>query len=481
MNPPSNILLILTDQQRWDSLGCYGAGGTIPGVHTPHLDRLALQGMRFDNCYVNNTICTPSRASLWTGLHVPDHGVEFVYDNLDTKHVLFPYRLREAGYDTALLGKLHVSGHATERDARHPHDGFRVYEWAPAPYHDLDGPFAAYGNWLKEHHPSVHARIAREGATAEAIPIEAHLTTWAADRTIDYLERERPRDKPFFCCMSVFDPHNPYWMHPPEAEALINAEALPAIVAPNEPFDHRPIAHQREHDRNHFTGGGAYGYEDMARYRVGYHAAVALIDMQVGRVLDALDRAGLADSTLVIFTSDHGDMLGDHNLAVKGGFFYDACTRVPMLMRGPHVEAGTTNNAPAQLHDIAATCLSAAGVDSSNTMPDARDLRDDGALQERGYAVCAFRNSSVCVGAPGKRYDPPIVGTMWREAHWKLNVYHTDPLEGELYNLAEDPQEMNNLWSSPAAGATRDALHAKLNDWLARHGETSLVGLTENN
>lgn len=462
-----NILLILTDQQRWDSLGCYG----IRGVATPNLDALADTGCRFDNCYVNNTICTPSRASLWTGLHVPDHGVAFVYDALGPAHVLFPHRLRDMGYDTALLGKLHVSGHEYERTARHPHDGFRVYEWAPAPCHDLAGEFSAYGNWLAAHHPDVHARVTEQGANAEAIPIEAHLTTWAAQRTIDFIEHERDADKPFFACMSVFDPHNPYWMHPPEMEDLLDVDALPPIVAGDESFDHRPSAHRREHDHNHFTGKAPSRYGDMPRYRVGYHAAVALIDLQVGRVLDALRRAGLADDTLVIFTSDHGDMLGDHNLAVKGGFFYEACTRVPMIARGPGVTGGESG-AMVQPHDIAATCLRAAGANVAQLhewMPDARDLRDAAALADRNHAVCAFRNSSVCTADANKRYDPPILGTMWREANWKLNVYHTDPIEGELYNLDADPHEMHNLWSDAAHAATRDALRAKLRDWLQRH------------
>ena len=140
-----NILLIMTDQQRWDSLGCYGT----PGVHTPNLDRLAASGRRYDRCYVNGTICTPSRASLWTGKHLPGHGVFALHDCLPEDEILFPERLRDAGYATALFGKLHVSGHVREVERRHPHDGFDVYEWASDPA----GPWGmdnAHLRWMEQ-------------------------------------------------------------------------------------------------------------------------------------------------------------------------------------------------------------------------------------------------------------------------------------------------------------------------------------------
>ena len=120
MAKQNNILLILTDQQRWDSLGCYGT----PGVHTPNLDRLASEGIIFDRCYANATICTPSRACLWTGKHIPGHGVHALHDCLPNNEILFPKRLQQIGYRTALIGKLHVSGHYHENDGRHPNDGF---------------------------------------------------------------------------------------------------------------------------------------------------------------------------------------------------------------------------------------------------------------------------------------------------------------------------------------------------------------------
>ena len=124
-NSKPNILLIMTDQQRVDSLGCYNCDA----VKSPNLDRLADEGVLFENCVVSNTICTPSRASIWTGKDLPGHGVMRLYDNLHEDEVLFPVHLQKHGYRTALFGKLHVSSMIAESTGRHPNDGFDVYEW----------------------------------------------------------------------------------------------------------------------------------------------------------------------------------------------------------------------------------------------------------------------------------------------------------------------------------------------------------------
>lgn len=461
-----NILLILTDQQRWDSLGCYG----VPGVHTPHLDRLASQGVRFDRCYVNGTICTPSRASLWTGKHLPGHGVHSLHDCLPEDEVLFPKRLQEAGYHTALFGKLHVSGHDREFERRHPNDGFDVYEWASDP----KGPWGmdnAYLRWMEERNPELREAI-RNSEPIGNIPAESHMTTWAAERTIDYLER-RSEDQPFFCCMSVFDPHSPYTNHPKEMEEVLDIPNLPEVVAGDQPFEGRPLAHDMERR----WGPKVPDPETLALWRVGYHAAIAHIDAQVGRVLDTLDAEGLGDDTVVVFTSDHGDMMGDHGLMTKGSYFYDACTRVPMIVRAPGV-APAVETSPAQLHDIAATCLSVAGEDDQSIRkwsPDSVCLTDSAALSRRNRAVCLYRNSGNCskpeTGYRGY-FDPPIYGTMWFEDDHKVSLYHSpeadaDHPPGEVYDLSADPNEMENLWSAAEKRDIRERSLRKAFDWLA--------------
>ena len=467
IGPRMNILLILTDQQRWDSLGCYG----VSGVHTPNLDRLASQGTRYERCYVNGTICTPSRASLWTGKHIPGHGVHSLHDCLPEDEVLFPKRLQDAGYDTALFGKLHVSGHYREYERRHPNDGFGVYEWASDPC----GPWGmdnAYLDWLADRDPELRQQIHAENRVSGNIPVSSHMTTWAAERTADYLSQRNPDGKPFFCCMSVFDPHSPYTNHPKELEDVLDVPNLPGVIAGDQSFEGRPLAHEMEHR----WGPQVPEPDTLAEWRVGYHAGIANIDAQVGRVLAELDERGLAETTVVIFTSDHGDMLGDHRLMTKGAYFYDACTRVPMIVRDPRGGA-SVESSPVQLHDIAGTCLQLAGQsfdESRAWSPDGASLLDVAELKRRNRAVCLYRNSGNC-SKPEERYrgyfDPPIYGTMWFENDHKVNVYHSPAADethpqGEVYDLAADPNETVNQWDSDANRELRDRTILKAMDWL---------------
>ena len=467
-----NILLILTDQQRWDSLGCYGT----PGVHTPNLDRLAAEGTRYERCYVNGTICTPSRASLWTGKHIPGHGVHTLHDCLPEDEVMFPKRLRDTGYDTALFGKLHVSGIYAEADGkRHANDGFAVYEWACDPF----GPWGldnAYLDWLDERNPEMREALREKLSNVGNTPVESHMTTWAAERTIDFLSRRGPGkiSTPFFCCMSVFDPHSPYVNHPKEMEDLLDIPNLPAVVASDQPFDGRPIAHEMEHK----WGPQVPVPDTLTLWRIGYHAGITNIDLQVGRVLEALESQGLADETVVIFTSDHGDMMGDHGLMTKGTYFYDACTRVPMIVRNPDAKPAIETS-PVQWHDIAGTCLQIAGQSADETRAWSQggvNILDSAALEHRNRAVCLYRNSGVCTKREeGYRgyFDPPIHGTMWFEDDYKVNVYHSPPPDdahprGEIYNLAEDPDEMDNLWESNKTRDLQSKTILKAMDWLTR-------------
>ena len=459
-----NILLILTDQQRWDSLGCYGT----MGVHTPNLDRLANVGTRYTQCYVNNPISTPSRASLWTGKHLPGHGVYKLHDVLPIDEILFPYFLREAGYDTALFGKLHVAGHIWEAKYRHQFDGFNTYEWAPDP-NGYRGCETAYSRWLAIHHPAILDRWKRYGNKIGHVPVEAHFTTWAANRTIDYLQRMQGTSQPFFCCMSIFDPHNPYTNYPRQYRQKLVIEDLPDTHAFDEPFSHRPISHQREARK--------YDRSDLIENRIGYHASIALIDEQVGRVLKTLRDLNLDSNTVIIFTSDHGDMLGDHGLSTKGAFMYDPCTRVPMIIQDPKQEKGRIVDIPCQLHDIAATSLAIGSYEKPSGMVDSCNLLDDNSLNQRGYAVCMHRNSSI---GHGGYYDPELHVSMWRQDNYKLNIYHSPSPEpndcpGELFNLDDDVGEMNNLWFSERHRDTRDQLVHRLTTFLVKQDSKGRV------
>lgn len=506
MNQP-NVLLLLTDQQRWDSLRCYGA----ECIDTPALDSIAAEGARFDRCYCTNPICTPSRTSLWTGRHLPGHGVYRLDDIMPNDQVLFTENLRGAGYRTGLFGKLHVSGRRYEDEHRHPHDGFDEYEWALEGPLNMDAPMQAYARWLRDRDPQVYKKMHALGRDLLHIPRELHFTHWAHERGRDFIRRTAGTG-PFFCCISVFDPHNPYADYPSEYRDRVDTAKLPSVVD-----DRRtdvPWGVERERLGSYLGDIDRFTHSDIEEMRIGYYASLALLDDEVGETLGLLEDLELTQDTLVIFASDHGDMLGDHRMLVKGAMFYDPCVRVPLLMRWPRrIDAGTVVTAPVQPHDIAATVCAAAGVaapysDSESSLVglDMLPLVRGETPRLHDEVVCLYRNTGI--NRHTRDWDPPIHASMIFDGRHKLNVYHNDEQSatalsqlpeggsedsktagrqpigvrrtdrrpaGELYDMIADPDELRNLWTSPEATDIRVRLLTRLTDWIVSH-ETAYLG-----
>ncbi len=157
-------------------------------MNTPNLDKLASESAVFENCYVNNPICTPSGASMFTGKQLPEHEVYKLHDILPSAEILFTRLLKETGYRTSLFGKLHVSGRLYEENNRHPNDGFDIYEWCLEASISMDSPYNAYSKWLKEKNPNFHAKLKKLGRKLLHIPKEYHLTHWASERTINFIK-----------------------------------------------------------------------------------------------------------------------------------------------------------------------------------------------------------------------------------------------------------------------------------------------------
>lgn len=470
-----NILILTTDQHRWDALSCYGCDA----VKTPNLDRLAAEGALFEACYSPCPVCTPSRASMWTGKPLPGHGVYKLHDILPDDQVLFSKRLQRLGYETSLVGKLHVSGLWHEAETRHLNDGFEHYHWCIDPGLNFDSRYNSFARWVKKKDPAFYERLTKEGKSLRHFPAELHFTRWAAETTIDLIEH-RDRERPFFVMMSLFDPHDPYFDHPLESRDMVIDEKISEPQPVPEDKD-RPDGIRREMEKSASIKEKSPTFrESIHELRKGYYASIAFLDQEVGRVLSHLDREGLAENTLVIFLSDHGDMLWDRGLFSKGAFFYDASVRVPLLMRFPgKIPTGARVKGPVQQLDIAATVLAAAGFDREKlqkTMPDSMDLvslirRGRDYDNYRDYAVCMYRNTGY---GPGHKYfDPPIHATMFRDERFKLNVYHGSAdgrgLEGELYDMQNDPQETRNLWSDPQQAGVKMRLMGRLIDWMFEH------------
>lgn len=470
-----NILILMTDQQRFDSLSCYGC----TAINTPNLDRLAKEGALFENCYSPCPICTPTRASILTGKAVPGHGVYKLHDILPDAQILFPKRLQSIGYQTSLVGKLHVCGLWHEAEKRHPNDGFDNYEWCIDPGLNFDSKYNTFARWVKKKDPKFYKRLKKEGKSLHHFPAELHFSRWAAETTIDLI-KNRDKKRPFFLLMSLFDPHDPYFDHPVEAARLVKEENIPE-PQPISSDKNMPRSVQRELEKSQFIKKNSQTFKgSIHNLRKGYYASIAFLDREIGKVLDFLDEEGLTENTLVIFVSDHGDMLFDRGLFTKGAFFYDPSIRVPFLIRLPRkIPAGRRVKEPVQQFDIAATVLSLAGYSKdklNEIMPESMDLFaliQQGKRYEnyRGYAVCAYRNSGY---GPGHKYfDPPIHATMFRDERFKLNVYHNisngGPFEGELYDMKRDTAETDNLWDNPGYAEVRAGLLQRLLDWMVEN------------
>ena len=474
-----NILMLCTDQQRFDSLGCTGA----VGAHTPNIDRLAANGALFSNCYVQNPICSPSRASLFTGMYTRNHGLWANGVSLPPERKMFTRSLADCGYDCGMIGKQHLSACEGWQTEPRLDDGYRVFEWSHDAIHR--SPQNAYLNWLGEHHPDVLKRIfpdeghpsnagagnqAKSPTPMNTVPVEAHFSHWVAERAIDFVDTARGDNEPFFLLANFFDPHHPFGA-PEEFRSMIDAAKIPPPSRREGELLEKPTRQTALSEKSYagtVPGFLDYSDEEIVELRANYYAMIALVDHEIGRILDTLEASGQASNTLIVFTSDHGEMLGDHSQLLKGPMLYDACSRVPLILNWPKViEAGVTCDELVQWIDLSATYLSAAMCaplpdgQGSSLLPLITGGRDE---PWRDFALCEYRDS----GHPGAL---PVNTTMLRRDEWKLVIWHADPgtgsaPEGELYNMEEDPDELDNLFNRPEHLETRRRLKAELIDTI---------------
>jgi len=282
--------------------------------------------------------------------------------------------------------------------------------------------------------------------------------------------------------MSVFDPHNPYEDYPAEYADRVDLSRLPPVL--DDRREDVTGGVKRERAGSYLGDIDDFSATDIERMRLGYYASIALVDDEVGRVLETLDELGVADDTLVVFASDHGDMLGDHRLLVKGAIFYDAGVRVPLIARWPgRIAPGTVVDAPVQLHDIAGTVVAASGCEPPWSEAEAGLVGGDllrlatGEVDElREDTVCLYRNTGI--NRIDRDWNPPLNGSMILRRGLKLSLFHDEPgdsTRGELYDMERDPGEMNNLWDDPEFAGVRSELTLALMDWMVRH-ESAYLG-----
>jgi len=474
-----NILFICTDQQRGDSLNCTGASWAV----TPNLDKLAGEGVLFNNCYVQNPVCSPSRASLFTGKYVASHGLYANGVPLPEHQQMFTRTLADAGYDCGMIGKQHLSPCDNWQTEPRRDDGYRYFKWAHGPNHRaLENDYHA---WLRDTQPDIHAQIfpdkganestaygnkAKMGTPIDNVPKEAHYSHWVADCALEFIDHLREDGEPFCLVANFFDPHHPFGA-PQEFRDLIDSDAIPSPNTRDDELSNKP-AQQTFYSEKSYAGVAPgfkeYTEEQIREIRAQYWAMIALVDYEVGRILKALEDAGLAEDTLVVFTSDHGEMLGNHQQLLKGPQLYDDLTNVPLIARWPgRIDAGKTVDELVQWVDLAATFLEVAacscgpGVQGESLLP----LMTGQQNQWRDWALSEYRDS-------GFTTDPKIMTTMLRHEHWKLIIWHGVPAtggerNGELYDLSNDPKELYNLFHLTEHADVRRRLKLKLLDVMA--------------
>jgi len=466
MQTPPNILFIITDQQRFDHLGLKG----VTGIETPHLDRLGREGVLLDRSYCPCPICTPTRLSMLTGLYPSHHGGYSIGLSPDPfPETTIPGALKQKGYRTALFGKTHFVARPDEEThmagGKEPAEDF-FKSWT-GPYCGFDFIQASTGHTIN-HKPSMHYREFLKGRGEDYtpwfpqlgpeydhnacgswnIPAEVHDTQWVADCTRAFIRDTT--DQPWYCWAAFQDPHEPH-VCPEPWFSRVDADNMPELEGYREgEFDDKPDIYRRLHQEPAYAGEDEHGIpcvrkkDRLTRQRKEAMQAtlgmVAFLDHQVGEIMKTLEETGQADRTLVVFTSDHGEMHGHHGFWGKGLTAYDDCQRVPLLIWGPKLfsKRGMCNPM-VSLVDLPATFLQLAGVEDyphtqgTNLLPYLREETDD---VQKGVVVECRAN----------RNEYNQITYVTRD--YKLIL--TQPEEtGELYNLREDPDQYRNLWSHP--------------------------------
>jgi arylsulfatase len=450
-----NILLLMADQFRADSLGAAGNRG----IHTPNLDRLAEQGVRFTNAYSSTPTCTPARAALLSGLAPWNHGMLRYAQVAERYPVEMPRALRDAGYYTSVVGKLHYhpqrnyhgyhealldeSGRVESPDFR---SDYRMWFASQAPDLDLDATGIGWNDF---------------DAKPYALPERLHPTAWTGQTAAAWIERYQ-RPEPFFLKVSFARPHSPY--DPPERFwKRYERGSLPRAVAA--PWAQRFAPRSGpETDIWH----GDLGTEQVRRSRQGYYGSVTFVDEQIGRVLDAVAKRGWMDETLIVFCSDHGDMLGDHHLWRKS-YPYESSAKVPFIVRLPGGPGGTIDkrwegaiNRPIELRDVLPTFLEAAGVAPSHPI-DGRSLLPLIAARETKWRPWLDLEHGPC-------YSPENHWNALTDGQYKY-IFHAHDGREQLFRISRDPGEMTDLAGDPASSGALVQWRRRMVEHLASRGE----------
>lgn len=437
---PPNILCLCTDQQRYDTIGALG--NTL--VRTANIDRLVGEGVSFTQAYCQSPVCTPSRASFLTGRYSRTTRCRQNGQKIPEDEVLVSKMLADAGYRCGLAGKLHLSSCSDGKVESRIDDGYHDFHWSHHPQPDWTEN--AYTQWLLSRGQSWEDLYSgpTTGYVKQGVPAEFHQTTWCAEVAMDFVRSNTSR--PWLFSFNCFDPHHAF-DPPPEYMQRYNPEDMPLPKSRPGELATKTTYQQLDAEWAHNHPGefhtGAMTDADRRDVTAAYYAMCELIDDQVGRIINELERTGQRDNTIVIFMSDHGEMLGDHGIYLKGPHFYDEAIRVPLVISCPErFQSGTRMDGMTELIDLVPTVLEACDlpipnrVQGRSLVPHLTGRADPS--HHRDHVFCEYYNSWT---------HPSAYGTMLRTATEKIVVYHGSD-QGELYDLVADPDEFTNLWDS---------------------------------
>ncbi len=434
-----NLLYILSDQHTQKVAGCYGD----PLAPTPNIDRLAARGVTFDNAYTPSPLCTPARMALLTGRHPSRQDCWTNSDALAADVPTFAHAMGAEGLEPTLIGRLHSIGPDQMRGYARRLVGDHSTNWTGGHAHSL--------GVLDKTNDPFRVSIERSGPGQSSYEVKDRDVTAA---TLAWLDQQRP-DAPFCLSVGYLLPHQPYVCAADDYRRYQGRIGLPPLPVPDD--EHPYLRWWREH-----TGSLDLPHEAVIRARTAYYGLVSSFDRMVGAILDRLAARGLADNTLVIYASDHGDQIGERGLWWKQTF-YDESVKVPLIMAWPGVlPAGERRSQIVNLIDLGPTMLEALGAPA---LPHAQGRSFLEVAKDAATPWPDETFSEYCTDGMAPWAGPePVQQRMIRRGRWKLVYYHGHP--PQLFDLEEDPAELHDLAAEPRHVGLRDALTERvLADW----------------
>lgn len=421
-----NILFLMSDQHRGDCMGNAGNAAAI----TPNLDRLAREGARFTSAYSSTPSCTPARACLLTGLSPWNHGM-LGYSKVAQRYPYeMPRAMADAGYHTCAIGKLHY----TPQRNTHGYHTALLDESGRSESIDFRSD---YRSWFYSQAPNLNPDETGIGwndypAKPYVLPERLHPTTWTADCAVNFLKTYASH-QPFFLKVSFARPHSPY--DPPSR--WFNKFADRDL--PQAHLGKWASRWEQKSSQDPSLWHGDLGAKQVRESRQGYYGSVSFVDEQIGRVLETLEQRGLMENTLIVYTSDHGDMTGDHNLWRKS-YAYEGSAKIPMLIRWPKglgpENRGQVRPEPVELRDIFATFLDTAGIEPSRKIDGESMLRLVNG-KSAGWREFIDLEHDVCYG-PDNHWSALTDGKV-------KYIFHARDGQEQLFDLKRDPGELHDL------------------------------------